>query len=198
MKKAITPVLLIIVLTLLSSAPVMAAGEKWLIRSTAIHANTDAKSGALNLDLDNDTAIAVDGTYFFTPNIGVNVLATFLDFEVTSNGNTLGAVEDLPPIFTLQYHFAPEAAVRPYIGLGFNYNIFSGESGTLTTLGAEVENTIGYVAQVGLDYMLTKNLSLNLDLKYLTFDADIEINNAKADELEVDAVIAGIGLGYRF
>ena len=111
----------------------------------------------------------------------------------------MGSVDLIPPIFTLQYHFAPRGTVRPYVGAGFNYNYFYGESGMLDTLDVDVENTFGLVAQVGMDYMLNENLSLNLDLKYLTFEADVDIDALNVeDELDYDAFILGFGLGYRF
>ena len=33
----------------------------------------------------------------------------------------------LPPTLTAQYHFNPHGAVRPYLGAGVNYSIFSKE-----------------------------------------------------------------------
>ena len=89
-------------------------GPKFLVRTTAIGVITDADSnsvaaGGLDLDLDNDIRFAIDGTYFVTPHIGVNVLATFLNFEVDSAGTSLGSVDVLPPIVTVQYHFLPDA-----------------------------------------------------------------------------------------
>lgn len=174
------------------------ADAKWLVRTTVIGVNIDAKSRVLRLDADDTVAVALDVTHFFTPNIGLGVLATFLNTEVSAAGlGSLGSVDVLPPIVTLQWHFAPQAQVRPYVGLGFNYNVFSNESGTLRTINTHIDNTFGFVAQVGLDYMLDKRLSLNADLKYLTLDADVKTNLGN-DELELDAFIVGVGLGYRF
>ena len=193
---------------LMLTAPAAAAeadgdGAKFLIRATAIGVITDASSnsvaaGGLDLDLDNDLRFAVDGTYFVTPNIGVNVLATFLNFEVRSAGVSLGSVDVLPPIVTVQYHFLPDAQLRPYVGVGFNYNHFYGESGTLDIINAEVEDAFGFVAQAGVDYMITESLSLGLDFKFLKVDTDVTIAGVKVDELDVDAFIIGVGIGFRF
>lgn len=171
---------------------------KWLVRTTVIGVSTDASSDVLRLDVDDTVDVALDVTYFFTPNIGIDVLATFLNTEVSAAAlGSLGSVDLLPPIVTLQWHFAPQAQVRPYVGLGFNYNVFSNESGTLRTINANIDNTFGFVTQVGLDYMLNKKLSLNADLKYLTLDTDVSTTLGN-DELELDAFIVGVGLGYRF
>lgn len=169
-----------------------------VIRTTVITASTHASSRTLRLDVGNATSVAVDGTYFVTPNIGINVLATFLNTEVKAKSlGSLGSVDLLPPIFTVQYHFAPEGQIRPYAGLGFNYNHFYRYSGTLKTVNAKIDDKVGFVAQLGLDYMLSKTLSLNADLKYLDVRPDVKTTLGN-DKLNLRATIFGVGLGYRF
>ena len=161
--------------------------------------STPAASGGLELGLDTDFRIAVDGTFFLTPKLGLNVLATTLNFEVDSAGTSLGSVSVLPPIITLQYHFKPDdAKFRPYLGVGFNYNMFYDESGLLAALDATVEDTVGFVVGSGFDMMLSENLSINADLKYLTLEADVDVAGVTADVLDVDALIIGIGFGFHF
>ena len=193
--------LTVIFLSLFQSISFAEQGD-WLLRTTAIGVFPDSDSDSsigLDLDVDDEASLAVDISYFFTDNIAVNVLATFLSPDVDSDVGDLGSVDLIPPIFTLQYHFSPHGTVRPYVGAGFNYNYFYGESGMLDALDVDVENTFGLVAQVGMDYMLNKNLSLNFDLKYLTFEADVDIDALNVeDELDYDAFILGFGLGYRF
>lgn len=178
-------------------------GATFLLRTTGIGVITDASSnsvaaGGLDLDLGDDLSVALDGTYFVTPHIGVNVLATFLNFEVSSAGTSQGSVDLLPPIVTVQYHFLPAAQVRPYVGVGFNYNHFSGESGTLSTSDIEVEDAVGFVGQAGLDYMINKSLSLGLNFKYLRVDTDVTVAGVDTDELDLNAFIIGVGIGYHF
>ena len=50
----------------------------------------------------------------------------------------------------------------------------------------------------GVDYMLNASLSVNADLKFLSFEADVDVDGSKVDELEVDAWILGLGIGYHF
>lgn len=181
-----------------------------LVHSTVIGAVTDASSSSakLNLDIDNAQSVALDATYFVTHNIGVNVLATFLNFNIETGSTAiqdlaskdLGSVDLLPPIVSVQYHFSPDSAFSPYVAAGFNYNVFSDESGHLNDLSVEVDDTVGWVIGAGLDYSITENVSLNADLKYLTFEADVNVGAAPAfdDELEVDAWIVGVGLGFKF
>ena len=186
-------------LALASAVPVTQAAEAespWLVRATAIVITPDVESGALDLDVEDMVDLAADVTYFFAPNVAVNVLATILGPEVESGGASLGSVTLVPPIVTLQYHFVP-GPTSFYVGGGFNYNLFYGESGTLAAIDAEVDDTIGYVLQVGVDHELSSSTVLNLDLKFLTLEADVDVGGDTADELELDAFIFGVGLGWR-
>lgn len=180
-----------------SATPVVGAAQsQWLVRATGIALLTDAKSDALDLDVPDMTDLAVDVTYHFTDNVAVNVLATFLNPEVKSGSDSLGSVGLIPPIVTAQYVFNPASATRFYAGAGFNYNLFYDETGTLDALDAEVDDTVGFVTQLGLDHKLTDSVTLNCDLKFLHFKADVEVDGDKVDELDMDAFILGAGLGF--
>lgn len=164
-----------------------------LIRTTVIGVSTHGSSQTLGLDVGNDTSVALDGTYFVAPNIGINLLATFLNTEVRAKTpGSLGSVDLLPPILTVQYHFAPQDVIRPYVGVVFNYNHFYRYSGALKTVNAKIEDKAGFVAQLGMDYMLNKTLSLNFDLKYLKVKP--EVRTSLGDEkLDLKATIFGVG-----
>lgn len=181
----------------LPAAAQEAGSAKGMVRSTVIGVFTDTKSNALDLDAKRDFGVAVDLTYFPIPNIGVNLLATFLSPEVEAGGASLGSVKLLPPILTVQWHFLPEAGVQPYLGAGVNANIFYDESGTLETINADVKSKIGLIGQFGADFMLPGGVWLNLDLKYLRLRTDVETDLGNS-ELPVDAAIVGAGVGYRF
>ncbi len=200
-------------LMLLASTAAQAQGatfQRFEVRTSAAGFITSTSSGAFGLNLSNEPDLTLDATYYVTPNIGVNVLATFLNFEVNSKtlGNaSLGSVDLLPPIFSLQYHFMPNGVIRPYVGVGFNYNFFSNESGALSSrggLGATVKNKLGYAATVGADYMITPNLALNVSFNFLYVGTYVHLDatpggGGPADtRLHVRAYIPGAGIAYRF
>ncbi len=56
----------------------------------------------------------------------------------------------------------------------------------------------GGALQVGVDIPLTKNLSLNFDIKKVYIRTDVAANGAKLGTLKIDPVLAGVGLGWRF
>jgi outer membrane protein len=55
--------------------------------------------------------------------------------------------------------------------------------------------SIGYAAQVGLDYMIDKHWGVNLDVKYLQIDTNVQPN---LGELKLNPVTAGVGVTYKF
>lgn len=192
------------------------AGD-WLVRVGA--SVVDPKSDNGNLDLtaleggpeqitvDDKTGVTFNFTYMYTKNVGVEVLAA-LPFEHDISVDTLGevgSVKHLPPTISLQYHFLPDSVFQPYAGIGVNYTRFFSESetGALTDLGVTLDvdsSSFGLAAQVGFDYMITDQWFLNFDLRYIDIDVDAKIKEVPAinGEVNIDPVVYGIHLGYRF
>lgn len=155
----------------------------------------------------------LDFTYMVTDNIGIElILATSPhDLDVTgalSNLNKGAEVWLLPPTLLLQYHFLSDQSVRPYIGVGVNYTITYGENASNsleTALGGptsvSLSNSLGWAVQAGVDIDLDDRWFLNLDVKYvaITVDADIDTGATQRDiEVDINPIIVGVGIGYRF
>ena len=100
----------------------------------------------------------------------------------------------------LQYHFADLGAFKPYVGAGLNYTLFTKKSFDVAGLGkVSVDQTsLGLAGQVGFDYFLTKNVSLNVDVKYIQMATDVKLNGGKIGKLDLNPITAGVGIGYRF
>ncbi|PIV73124.1 MAG: hypothetical protein COW56_07270, partial [Rhodocyclales bacterium CG17_big_fil_post_rev_8_21_14_2_50_68_7] len=107
----------------------------------------------------------------------------------------------LPPTLTLQWHFNPEGTFRPYVGAGINYTLLSNDNLSVPTVtGLHLENdSFGAAVQAGIDYKLSKSLYLNFDVKKVYIRSDVtDDTGAKLSRVEVDPVLVGIGIGYRF
>ena len=191
---AATVALAISGLAVISSA--QGAENDWLIRARGIHIAPDASSSALNIDVKSDTVAEIDITRFFTPNVAAELILATAAHEVTANGASLGSTKILPPVLTLQYHFLPEAQLRPYVGAGVNYTWFYDQSGGLKDL--DLKNGFGWAAQAGMDYMLSQRASLNLDVKYVGLSTEVSAGGSKLADLDINPWIVGVGLGYRF
>jgi outer membrane protein len=150
----------------------------------------------------------LDLTYFFTPNLSLNLIAATTRHDVEVTGSALGTVDlgrvwALPPTLTVQYHPLPAERFSPYLGVGVNWTMFYGEGGGRSpgVLDVDVRNAFGFALNVGLDIEVAPNWVVNLDVKKLFLRPDVRVDtvlgrlNANAD---LDPWIFGIGVRYRF
>ena len=105
-------------------------------------------------------------------------------------------------MLSLQYHFAPEATIRPYVGVGANLTILSDVKLAVPGVGAlDLENySLGVSGQGGVDVKIGPKLFLNADLKYVTLASDVMLkaNDATVSAVKVNPWLVGVGIGYRF
>lgn len=195
--------------------------DRWIVRLRAIHVAPDDSSGDISVDgasvpgsgvgVDEDTVPELDITYMLSKHIGIELILATSNHNVTARGSlgALGKVintDVLPPTLTLQYHFNPTGAIRPYAGIGVNYTIFYNEKvrGPLDVSGSDIhlDNSWGLAGQVGVDYMLNNDWFINADIKYIKMDStasfhDTVFGNVEVD-VDVDPIVIGLGFGKRF
>jgi len=207
------------------ATPVMAyeAGD-WLIRGRIINVNPNDGSGELHINgaasgdgvkVNDDTVPELDITYMLNRNWGVELILGYSEHKVTGEKNwgALGDVIDskvLPPTLTLQYHFRPDAKIRPYVGAGVNYTHFFDEEvdgDVLDVPGAKVklDGSWGLAAQVGVDVALNEDWFVNFDVKYIDIDTEahfsgIPVGGAGKAKIkaDIDPFVFGIGIGRSF
>ncbi len=179
------------------------AESPWLVRVRALHLDSANKdSTGLGLSVNNKTIPEVDITYFFNKNVAAELVLTVPQkHDVRSNGTNIGSLKHLPPSLLLQYHFdAP--GFKPYVGAGVNYTRFSSvrfDPAVAAALNPSIDkNSFGAALQIGVDIPLTKNLSLNFDVKKVYIKTDVFSGGTKVGTFKVDPVLAGVGLGWRF
>jgi outer membrane protein W len=109
--------------------------------------------------------------------------------------------------FTGRYDLLAEGKLRPYVGLGLayialQYDSNSGDDGAPHFNSVPVEP----VAQGGLDWIVTRHVFVNADLRYLpTFDARYDSFGAFNPDrypgshvLHIAPMLFGLGIGFRF
>jgi outer membrane protein len=143
----------------------------------------------------------VDFSWFFTKNIAAELVLTYPQtVNIQLNDTYIGKIKALPPSLVLQYHFTDFGAFKPYVGLGVNYTLFSSRD-NIAGGAVTVENSsVGMVAQVGMDYMFTKSLGLNFDVKYIQMETDVVLkaSGTKVGALGLSPFTTGVGLTYKF
>lgn len=205
------------------ATPAMAyeAGD-WLVRGRIIHVNPNDDSGTLSIGgvdqgtkgvkVDSDTVPELDITYMIDRNWGVELILGYSEHTVAGekSWSTLGDVIDakvLPPTLTLQYHFAPDSNIRPYIGAGVNYTYFFDEEvagSVLPAAGSKVklEDSWGLAAQAGVDIAINDDWFVNMDVKYIQMDTTAKFSNTAVGSAQIsadiDPFVYGIGIGRKF
>jgi outer membrane protein len=206
-------------ITVAAATPAYAKAGDILIRTRAILVSPTEDSGGVQPAFPNDGvsvtdafAPEVDFTYFATDNVALELIAATTNHDVKGKGGLapVGRLADtwvLPPTLTLQYHFTPNARVRPYVGAGVNYTLFYREDaseGLETAIGdttVHLKNSLGYAIQAGVDIDVSKKVFVNLDVKYIDVDTTATLTTGalvNRVKVSIDPIVAGIGLGMRF
>ena len=153
----------------------------WMVRVRATDLIwQNGQSGAVvqgaNVKAANKVIPEFDVSYFFTKNIAAELVLTYpqtININYTANQTNLGSIKALPPSLLLQYHFTDLGALKPYVGAGVNYTIFSNRNNLGNGAYSVDSSSVGAVGQVGADYMLDKNWGLNIDVKYATMSTNV-------------------------
>ncbi len=195
---------------LLGALPVQAyeAGD-WLLRVGAGY--VDPKSGNGDIAaVEGGAAVVFNGTYFFTPNLALEVLAaTPFSHDIEADGSNplsipggtkLGETKHLPPTVSVQYHFMPDGTFHPYAGIGLNYTLFFDEdtTGPIAGTDLDLDGSFGLALQLGADVDINDQWILNFDLRWIDIDTDADLDGAELETVEIDPMVYSVTLGYRF
>ncbi len=196
------------------------AGD-WLVRVRVITVAPNHDSGQLYINgvgsgpgvrVNDDTVPELDITYMITRNWALELILAYSEHTVKGEKTwaALGDVIDtkvLPPTLTLQYHFAPDSNIRPYLGVGVNYTHFFDEEVAGSVLPApgdkvELDDSWGLAAQAGIDIKLDDDWFINLDVKYVNIETEAHFKNIAVGSAtinaEINPIIWGVGIGRRF
>ena len=185
---------------LMFASQAFAAQGDLLVRGRLIQIAPDVStSGALrSLDVDvNDQVVPeLDFTYMVTDRLGVELILGTARHKIKAGDTSLGKVSHLPPTLTLQYHFAPNAVFRPYIGAGVNYTRFY----DVDLPGLRIDrDSFGASLQIGADYAINDDWFVNVDLKKLYIETDVSTDSGTdLGALKIDPLVFGVGVGMRF
>jgi outer membrane protein len=182
-------------------APALAANDSpWMIRARGILV-APAEHSVLPVSIDNTFVPEVDVSYFVDKNWAFELIAAVTPHTVAVDG--LGDLADvwlLPPTLTVQYHLDPDGqSIRPYIGAGINYTTFFGIDET-TGLNIKLDDSVGLALQAGFDIPFGGGWSANVDVKKIFISTDATVSGAvdAAASVDIDPVVFGIGVGYRY
>lgn len=197
----------------LAGGVAMAAPGDIAVRVGVAHVSPNDESGEVagfgagsEVSVDGATSLGISLTYMAGRNLGVGVLGAWpFKHDIKGAGAIAGAgkvaeVKQLPPTVTLQYHFSPDAAVRPFIGAGFNYTTFFSEktTGALDGTDMELDDSFGWALEAGLDYSINPDWFLSGQVFYIAIDTTAKVNGADAVDVDIDPWVFMVSAGRRF
>lgn len=167
--------------------------------------------------LNNDTQLGLNFAYMVTDHWGVELLAaTPFSHDVKIKGTGAPTVADgklasfkhLPPTLSAVYYpLDSKSAFQPYVGAGINYTTFfdesvSGDAKARGFTSLNIKDSWGLAAQVGADYMLTDNIMINGQIRYIDIDTTAYASHATLGRAKVNVDVKPwvymLGLGYKF
>ena len=204
-----------------------------IVRAGAITVNPKADSSSVKVDqgplsgadlggkatMSSDTQLGLNFAYMLTNNWGIELLAASpFEHDVKIKGTSLGAangklgtLKHLPPTLSVVYYpLDHKSAFQPYVGAGINYTwIYDEHVGSEASANGfsnfKAKNSWGMAFQVGADYMITDNIMLNAQMRYIDIDTRATVeNDAVAPgtrarvNVDVDPFVYLVGLGSKF
>jgi outer membrane protein len=172
-----------------------AAEGDTILRLRAIQIQPDVDSDIPGLDVDDETTGEIAITSFLSPHWALDLGVSWAEHDITGNGTKIGTAEIWPVNLILQFHFTREGPIRPYLGAGVNYTRFD----KVEVLGGNPDvdkNSVGPVAQVGLDIPLGDRFLINVDAK--KFWAGTTFNGVPNGNVDIDPWVFGAGVGFKF
>ncbi|MGZ3304298.1 MAG: OmpW/AlkL family protein [Asticcacaulis sp.] len=155
----------------------------------------------LHVGVNNDTVPTLGFTYFLTDHVAFEAILGTSQHTISAVGATSTPVHKtwvLPPVVTVQYHFAPQSRFSPYVGAGINYmDWYSGkdENG----FAVKLKSGAGTAVQAGADIALKGRWALNLDIKKVFYKTKANINGGTLkSDVKLDPAVISVGLAYRF
>jgi outer membrane protein len=142
-----------------------------LLRGVYLDPQNRGGSQPAELHLDGGLYGELSAAWFMTPAFSMELsLAQLSSFNSSIVGGPVpiesGPIRLMPNTWTLQYNFAADSTLRPYVGAGLHYTTLS-----IQPPGSEViniENTqLGWVLQAGADLRIAHGWFVNADLRYL-------------------------------
>jgi outer membrane protein len=194
------------------AAPVTAQADDTglMVRARAVYlsfdnSQTEGLGQAANAVFGGDVSAnnrlipEVDFSWFFTKNIAAELVLTYPQTVNIQVGTAyVGKIKALPPSLVAQYHFTDLGAFKPYIGAGINLTLFSSRDNIAGGAVTVDRFSVGPVAQIGFDYMFTKSLGLNFDVKYIQMKTNVDYLGTSVGTLGLNPITTGVGVTYKF
>ncbi len=163
--------------------------------------NGSVAGGTLDVEVGSNVRPTITAEYFVRDNLGIEVLAAWpFEHDISIDGlGQVGSTKHLPPTVSLQYHFG-EGTVKPFVGAGINYTLFSGEEteGALAGSDLELDDSFGLALHAGIDFKIGEKGAIRIDARWIDIDTDAKLNGADIGTVNIDPLVYGAAYVFQF
>jgi outer membrane protein len=161
------------------------------------------------IDFDPSVGYGAAANIFFSDRFSVEFAISRVNSETTVRRRAVSAtggdLEMMPVTGVVQWHFAPQGFIDPYIGAGAAYVLFDdvNDNGLSGLQSIDFEDDAGLAINAGVGIRLGNRFGIVVDGKYVPLES-----NAKAtvlgtgatseSKVEISPIIVSAGLSLRF
>ena len=164
---------------------------------------------SVTIDFDESVGFGVSFNHYWTDAFSTEFAAHGFGGDMTIDAEDLpvfkaGEIHAAAITGMGQFHFNRAGRFSPYLGAGiavvggeFEPNDEFEDPSEPDSDGFELETETTWTAGVGADLRLTERLILNLDVRYIRWDARAE-DDEESESLEIDPMLVSAGIKFRF
>ena len=163
--------------------------------------NGSLADGSLGTDVGSGLSPTITAEYRLTPTFGIELLAALpFSHDVKLNGTKALTARQLPPTLSAQWHFPTGSQLDPFVGVGINYTRFFSvdEKGPLEGTQVNLGDSWGPALHAGVDYAFNERWSLTADVRWISISTDVKVDGVKVGTVDIDPLVYGLAVGYRF
>jgi outer membrane protein len=197
---------LVIILALVALPAAAQSSELGLWIAQSRVGETDEDEAVL--EFDTGDGFGVSYNKFFGNALSLELSATTLehDGELSAEGIEeafdAGSLDIIPIVATIQFHFARNSVVSPYVGGGLAYimadNLESEDLDRVEIGPVEVDDALTWAVQAGLDINISPRFGIGVDAKYTGYTPDAAPTDFPDDAIELDLNPLIISAGVKF
>jgi outer membrane protein len=195
-----------IVCALACGAPIAHAQDTtWVVKAGIGSVEPKSNNGILagmQSSAGSDVQPIITAEWMFQPALGLEVLAsTPWKHDVSLQGlGKVATTNQLPPTVSVQYHFNQGGQISPFVGVGLNWTMFwnTKTQGALTGTKLSINDSVGAALHAGVDFNIDPHWLVAIDARWISIGSSVKLNGAKIGTVNVDPMVYGLTVGYRF
>lgn len=161
------------------------------------------------IDFDPSVGYGAAANVFFSDRVSIEFAISRVDSDTTVRRRAVtapgGNLQMMPVTAVMQFHFAPNGFIDPYIGAGAAYVLFDDveANGVSGLESIDFEDDAGLAINAGLGIRLGERFGLVIDGKYVPLESNakaVVLGTGQTSEgkVNISPIILSAGLSLRF